>query len=109
MSMSESDKKRITTRIRMEDYDYFERYAKSKGMTLSELIGHSVEFYIAYQRKDYPITEPLEVARLRELSDGFTLLAQRVDLLTELVEDLKDSLLLLFRGDNYLIEMGDDE
>ena len=49
------------------------------------------------------------MARLRELSDGFTLLAQRVDLLTELVEDLKDSLLLLFRGDNYLIEMGDDE
>ena len=44
MSMSESDKKRITTRIKMEDYDYFERYAKSKGMTLSELIGHSVEF-----------------------------------------------------------------
>lgn len=101
------EKKRISLRVNSDYYLFLNQYAKERDMSLSELIGTTIDFFIRYKRGDYSL-EPLEVARLRELCEHVDSLSERVDRLTELIESLNDSLLLMFRGDNYLIETGDD-
>ena len=83
-------------------------WAKKNGITINEFLKNAIDFYVAYQNKDYDIPT-LEVQRLNQLVDTTAVLSSNVSALEKIITSGFDSLISLTRGDNYLLDEDDGE
>ena len=99
---------RVTTTLDDDEFCILQHWSNSEGVSINEFIRKSMDFYIRWKQRDYPL-EPLEVQRLNQLIDSIGVLTSNVNSLERVVVSGFDSLVGLVRGDNYLLEESGDD
>jgi|GEM_PF-2533509 hypothetical protein len=102
------DRCRFTASVDTDTYNMVLHWAKKQGITINEFLKNAIDFYVAYQNKDYDIPT-LEVQRLNQLVDTTAVLSSNVSALEKIITSGFDSLISLTRGDNYLLDEDDGE
>lgn len=100
--------KRVTVTLTEQEAARVEYWAQQHEMSINEYLRAAIERQIRWENKDYDLPA-LEIQRLNQLIDGFTVLSSNVKSLEGVVTSGFDSLLGMTRGDNYLLEHEDGE
>lgn len=97
---------RFTASVDDETAERAKYWAEKKGISINEFLRDAIEFFIAYQNKDYDLPT-LETNRLNQLVDTITVLSSNIKNLETIVTTNFESLLTLTTGDSGYLE--DDE
>lgn len=99
---------RVTVTLDKDMFQRLQYWADKKGLSINQYLYEAIESKIAYENKDYPLPT-LEQARLNQLIDAMAVLSSNVKSLESVVTSGFDSLLVLTKGDNYLLSHQDGE
>lgn len=110
MSKSKGERVRKYARLSPDDDARLRYWAQSRGISESEFIEEAVRYYIAHLNGDYDLPT-LEQQRLNQLTDAIVELVAADRSLSAVVTNGFKSLLVMTRGENYLMdaEVGDFE
>lgn len=97
---------RFTACVDEETFQTVTYWAKTKKITVNDLLRDAIDYYIAYQNKNYDLPT-LEIQRLNQLVDVISVLSSDINSLEKVVTSGFDSLTSLTRGDNYLLDEKD--
>lgn len=103
MGNQEDMRRRISTRLSIDEHARTERWAAEQNMTVSDYLREAILFYNKWNEGNVDLTT-LEVQRLNQLIDSMAILASNVHSLEQIAISGFDSLLNLTRGDNYLLD-----
>jgi uncharacterized protein (DUF1778 family) len=94
---------RIAFRFSKDDADKLRYWADKRGVSMNEYLLQALARQIAWENEDYPLPT-LEQARLNQLIDEMKALTTQNRNLEHVVTAGFESLLLLTRGDSYLMD-----
>ena len=100
--------RRVTARVDEETFQRMTYWAKHNNISVNQLVRDAVDLYIARQNKDYDLPS-LEIQRLNQLIDSIAVLSSNVNSLERVTVSGFDSLIVLTKGDNYLLDDDDGE
>lgn len=98
---------RIRATIQKDTYQQMLYWSKKRGCSINEYLTMAVEHMIAWENQDYDLPT-LEQQRLNQLIDTIGALSSDIRCLETITSEGFKSLIGLTRGDNYLLEEGDD-
>lgn len=107
MKNKKETKTRITAVVDDEDYERIKYWADKKDMSVNEFVRYSVDLAIKRENKDYDLPS-LEAARLNQLIEAMSVLSLNVSNLEHIVTDGFNTFVTMARGENYLLDDGDD-
>lgn len=99
---------RLTVRLNDSDFEKLSFWAKKEGYSINEFIPVILDRYVSIANGDYQLPT-LEAHRMNQLIEQMAVMSRNMQALESVVTSGFDSLLLLTRGDNYLLEQSDAE
>ena len=98
-----AERKRVTFRVDMDQYESLKYRAQARGMTIDEFCRYAIDRVIAVESGDYEVQDLL-VQRENQLIDLITSQSANIANLERIMIDSFSQLIGLTRGDNYLLE-----
>ena len=97
------EKHRLTVRLDSDCYERVKYWSNKKGIDINTYVVEAIEEKIKRENKDYELPT-LEIMRLKELTEKIEYLISTTRGLEQITTAGFQSLLMLTRGDNYLLD-----
>ena len=102
------DMKRITCRVDRDTFNHLQHFATKHSISVNEYLLLCITRQLNFENGDFDLPSATD-KRLNQLVDGFKVLSDNVKSLEDIVISGFDSLVNLTKGDNYLLEEGDED